>query len=472
MIKTESLRPKALLVSVKTPKVSIEEAEESLAELERLATTLGFDVVAKEIQSRPNTLAGLVVGEGKLKELAGYTGGPGYVKQASFAKKTKAGPGSKEEDQEDESESDFEEDFDEKFPSDEYMRDDDLSDLEEKPQVEAVMFDCDLSPSQMRNLENALAVEVLDRSGVIIEIFSRHARTRTAKLQVEIARLNYLAPRLREKGGPSERQAGQGSGESSLELDRRNIRDRVTELKDELAKVQREQESRRSVRSDQLCVALVGYTNAGKSSTMRALTGSEVLVQDKLFATLDTTVRALHPETHPRILVTDTVGFIKKLPHDLVASFHSTLDEALNASLLLYVVDASDPTFESQLETTQEVLGEVGVEDTPKFIVLNKDDNLNDVQRARLKRDYPDAELISSRNPDDIKRLRERIITVFEKDMVEEDVFAPYSMKGIVGEIRSSMRVVGERYQGDGVIFRVRARLEDLNRLKKKFHIE
>ncbi len=467
VIKTKENRPKALLVSIKTPKVSTEEAIASVAELERLATTLGFDVVAREMQNRPNALGALVVGEGKLKALAKYTGGPGYVKQASFAKKKKAGPGSIEEDDDD-----LEEDSEEEVSLEDSVDEDISLVSEEKPQVEAVLFDCDLSPSQMRNLETALGVEVLDRSGVIIEIFSRHARTRTAKLQVEIARLNYLAPRLREKGGPSERQAGQGAGESSLELDRRNIRDRVTELKDELSKVQKEQESRRSVRSDQLCVALVGYTNAGKSSTMRALTGSQVLVEDKLFATLDTTVRALHPETHPRILITDTVGFIKKLPHDLVASFHSTLDEALNASLLLYVVDASDATFASQLETTQKVLAEVGVEDTPKFIVLNKDDCLNDPQRAELKRDYPDAELISSRSASDVKRLRERIISVFEKNMVEEDVFAPYALKGIVGEIRSSMRVISESFNNDGVVFRVRARSEDLNRLKKKFKIK
>jgi len=446
---TQPEKLKALLVSVRTPDVSEVEAEESLFELERLVTTLGFDVVAKESQNRPSTRGATVVGEGKLKDLAQYTGGKGSIERAAFAKKTKAALRQEEEAEE------------------EQVQEPDSSEITIDAGV--VVFDCDLTPSQLRNLESALGVEVLDRSGVIIEIFSRHAKTRTARLQVEIARLNYLAPRLRETGGRSERQAGQGAGESSLELDRRNIRDRVTELKAELAHVQKEQQSRRSMRADQLVVALVGYTNAGKSSTMRALTGSQVLVEDKLFATLDTTVRAIHPETHPRVLVSDTVGFIKKLPHDLVASFRSTLDEALNASLLLYVVDASDATFMSQLKVTREVLSEVGVEDTPSFVVLNKADRLKPEERKQLAREFPMAIVISSRDPADIKLLREKIMRVFEKEMVEEDIFAAYTMAGIVGEIRSSMRVVKEDFENEGVRLRVRARPADLQRLKKKF---
>ena len=449
MKSTQPEKLKALLVSVRTPDVSEVEAEESLFELERLVTTLGFDVVAKESQNRPSTRGATVVGEGKLKDLAQYTGGKGSIERAAFAKKTKAALRQEEEAEE------------------EQVQEPDSSEITIDAGV--VVFDCDLTPSQLRNLESALGVEVLDRSGVIIEIFSRHAKTRTARLQVEIARLNYLAPRLRETGGRSERQAGQGAGESSLELDRRNIRDRVTELKAELAHVQKEQQSRRSMRADQLVVALVGYTNAGKSSTMRALTGSQVLVEDKLFATLDTTVRAIHPETHPRVLVPDTVGFIKKLPHDLVASFRSTLDEALNASLLLYVVDASDATFMSQLKVTREVLSEVGVEDTPSFVVLNKADRLKPEERKQLAREFPMAIVISSRDPADIKLLREKIMRVFEKEMVEEDIFAAYTMAGIVGEIRSSMRVVKEDFENEGVRLRVRARPADLQRLKKKF---
>ena len=225
---------------------------------------------------------------------------------------------------------------------------------------------------------------MLDRTGVIVEIFHRHANTREAKLQVEMARLKYVAPRLRESAGGGGRQQGPGAGESTLDLDRRKIRDRLSELKDQLEAVQRDGDQRRASRRDQLRVALVGYTNAGKSSLMRALTGSEVLVEDKLFATLDTTVRTLQPETRPRILVSDTVGFIKQLPHDLVASFRSTLAEALEASLLLFVVDASDPTYEAQLEVSRSVLRDIGADAVPSRLILNKMDRVDSAARAAL----------------------------------------------------------------------------------------
>ena len=201
--------------------------------------------------------------------------------------------------------------------------------------LQLIAVDHEISPSQLRNLERATGITVLDRTGVIIEIFHRHAHSREARMQVEIARLRYESPRVRESPRGKERQAGRGSGEAGLELDRRKIRDRIAELKEQLEALQKEYSVRRAQRREARRVALVGYTNAGKSSLMRALTGSDVYVENKLFATLDTTVRALTPEVEPRILISDTVGFIKKLPHDLVASFKSTLDEASEASLLL-----------------------------------------------------------------------------------------------------------------------------------------
>jgi len=434
---------KVLLVSIRTPKVTDAEAEESLAELKRLVTTLGYHVIGTQSQRQPSTAGVTVVGEGKLRELARFTGGKGVVER--FGKQA-------EENDEEES-----------------SPEPDATGARLAPQELAtvVVFDCDLTPSQMRNVENALGAEVLDRTGVIIEIFSRHAKTRAAKLQVEIARLNYLSPRLRELGGAKERQSGRGSGESALELDRRKVRDRLAELKRELESVQEEQGSRRAQRAEQMCVVLVGYTNAGKSSAMRALTGSEVLVEDKLFATLDTTVRAMQPETQPRILVSDTVGFIKKLPHDLVASFRSTLDEARNASLLLYVVDASDPTFRAQLEVVNEVLGEVGVENTPHLLLLNKSNRLSEEQQHALLAEFPDAMLMSTRRPDDIRALRERIMQFAEQGMVEEEIFVPYTAKGVVGEVHAKMRIVHESYEAEGVRLRVRSNAADLDRLKK-----
>src|SRR5205085_6585696 len=210
-------------------------------------------------------------------------------------------------------------------------------------------------------------------------------------------------------------------GESHGELDRRKIRDRIAELQKELdaMKLERKtQRARRQERQGLARVALVGYTNAGKSSLMRALTGSEVLVADKLFATLDTTVRALYPPTHPRVLVSDTVGFIRKLPHDLVASFRSTLDEALEASLLLFVVDASDPAHESQLEVSRSVLKEIGADVIPSRLVLNKIDRVPEADRAALHAKHPDAIFVSAKSPQDVAMLRETIIAFFEAAMV------------------------------------------------------
>ena len=428
---------KALLVSIRTPDITDAEAEESLAELVRLVTTLGFKVVATRSQRQSGTGGVTVVGSGKLQELARLT-----RKKANLSHIDQ-------------------EDIDS-------GNDQNVSINPPAELADVVIFDCDLTPSQMRNLENALGVEVLDRTGVIIEIFSRHARTRAARLQVEIARLNYLTPRLRDsRGGNKERHMGRGAGENALELDRRRVRDRLAELRQELEVVQREMGGRRSSRASQFCVALVGYTNAGKSSTMRALTGSEVLVQDKLFATLDTTVRAMHPETQPRILISDTVGFVKKLPHDLVASFRSTLDEAHDASLLLYVVDASDPGFRSQLAIVNEVLEDIGVEDTPKLLLLNKSDRLNDEQKKNLLQEFPEAILFSTRNPEDIHILHQRIVSFAEQDMVEEEIRVPYTVKGVIGEIRATMRVIKEDYDPDVMRLHVRARLVDLEKIRK-----
>ncbi len=278
-----------------------------------------------------------------------------------------------------------------------------------------------------------------------------------------------MAPRLREAGGGGDRQrggiGGKGAGESGLELDKRKIRDRIAELREELELIQKEQDVRREHRKEQQRVAFVGYTNAGKSSLMRGLTGSEVLVADKLFATLDTTVRALHPETKPRILVSDTVGFIKKLPHDLVASFRSTLDEAREASLLLFVADASDPTFRSQLDVTRSTLGEIGAGGVPSKLLLNKIDRVGGHEREALAREFPGAILLSAKDPGDIAALRQTIVDFFESLMVEGEIYVPYSKQGRVSEIFESARVLSEEYDEGGQKMRVLAPKATLARL-------
>jgi len=214
-------------------------------------------------------------------------------------------------------------------------------------------------------------------------------------------------------------------------------------------------------------VALVGYTNAGKSSLMRALTGSEVLVADKLFATLDTTVRVMQPETQPRILISDTVGFIKKLPHDLVASFRSTLDEALAASLLLFVVDASDPTFRSQMEVTRAVLDEIGATDIPSRLILNKSDQLTEESKTALRNEFPDAVLLSTRNPTDVRRMHGLILEFFETDMVDQDLVVPYEKTSLIANVRQDARVLQESYDELGITLKVRAHPDTLDRIKR-----
>lgn len=452
----------AILVGIQLPNVTPEELQSSLAELTRLVTTLGYRVVGQVTQKRDSDRAANLMGDGKLAELARWTGGTGVVASTVEVKKNKAALRREAEEAE----------LAEANAVPDPEGGEDAAPSTPTEQAKLVIVDHDLSPSQLRNLESATGTQVLDRTGVIIEIFSRHARTKAARLQVEIARLTYMAPRLRETGGGADRQGGgiggKGSGETSLELDRRRIRDRIKELKDELGSIGNEHDQRRARRERELTIALVGYTNAGKSSLMRALTGSEVLVADKLFATLDTTIRPLHPESRPKVLVSDTVGFIKKLPHDLVASFKSTLDEALHASLLLYVVDGSDPSFRSQLEVTRSVLGEVGATEVPSLLVLNKSDRFSAEYAESLRAEFPDAIMISTRNPDDVRRMREKILSYFEDDMVDEDIFIGYTVQGIIGEIRAQFRVLGETYDGGGVTLKVRAKPEALARLRKK----
>jgi GTP-binding protein HflX len=302
MIQEPNEKPKrAVIAAVQLPNVSDVELEASLTELRQLAKTLGFEVVGKFTQKRTSFDASAYLGVGKRKEIRRFALNEAEELSGEAAQATEP----------------------------------------EDRRADLILVDHEITPSQARILEDETGCEVMDRAMVILEIFHRHARSRAARAQVEIARLAYMAPRLREKAkiaGPQGRQrsgtGGRGGGEKQMELDRRKIRDRIAELQreiDAMALERKTQSARRQGRQGLARVALVGYTNAGKSTLMRALTGNEALVADKLFATLDTTVRALQPETVPRILITDTVGFIKNLPHGLVASFKSTLDETLEA---------------------------------------------------------------------------------------------------------------------------------------------
>src|SRR6185295_5616526 len=415
---------RAVIAAVQVPSVTDLEFNASLAELRQLAKTLGFEVADTFTQKRASIDKAAYLGTGKVQELKAL--------------------------------------------------------LEEKS-ADLILIDHEVSPSQAFNLEKEAGGAVMDRTMVILEIFHRHASSRIARAQVEIARLGYMAPRLREaakQAGPKDRArsgtGGRSGGESHGELDRRKIRDRMSELQKELDSMtagRQTQRARRTERQSLARVALVGYTNAGKSTLMRALTGSQVLVANKLFATLDTTVRALHPETVPRVLVSDTVGFIKNLPHGLVASFKSTLDEALEASLLAHVVDASDPGFERQLAVTDEVLDEIGAKEVPRLLVFNKIDRAGDEGelRAALLAKHPGCIVMSARREGDIARLREAIAAFFQRDLVEAELFLPWASQNLRGEIFSTCKVLEERADGEGAFLRVRGAPADVKRLRERF---
>jgi GTP-binding protein HflX len=415
MLEQEFRPGRAVLLAVQLPDVDDAELADSITELGRLAKTLGVEVVAKMTQRRDRFDPGAYVGSGKREE---------------------------------------------------------LKRLVEGGTADTILVDHEITPSQARNLEKETGAVVLDRTAVILEIFQRHAKSRAARAQVEIVRLEYMAPRLRETGQKHDRQrggiGGKGAGESHLELDRRKIRDRIAELHAELAQIEKDRRVQRDRRRDLCRVALVGYTNAGKSTLMRALTGSEVYVADKLFATLDTTVRALSPETKPRILISDTVGFIKKLPHGLVESFKSTLDEALEASLLAHVVDVSDPAHERQLEVTEAVLAEIGASDVPRLLVMNKIDRVADPEavEAQVRERRPDAVVLSAKRPADVARLRERLVAFFARDLVEAELRLGYDRQHLRGEIYEACEVLSEAYDETGVLFRARAHPNVIARLR------
>src|SRR5918992_1397049 len=418
---------RAIVAAVQLPSVSELEFDASLTELRQLAKTLGFEVVGRFTQKRAGFDAAAYFGSGKREELRA---------------------------------------------------------LVENERADLVLIDHEISPSQTFTLAKELGCEVMDRTMVILEIFHRHARSRAARAQVEIARLGYMAPRLREaakQAGPKDRArsgtGGRSGGESHGELDRRKIRDRMAELQQDLDAMvleRKTQRARRQERQGLARVALVGYTNAGKSTLMRALTGTEALVADKLFATLDTTVRALHPETVPRVLVSDTVGFIKNLPHGLVASFKSTLDEALEASLLAHVVDASDPGFERQLAVTEEVLDEIGARDVPRLLVFNKIDRAGDAAaqqglEASLRARYPGCIVMSARRAPDVARLSDTIRAFFERNLLEAELFLPWAAQSLRGEIFAKCKGLEERADAEGAFLRVRGDPEDVKGLCERF---
>ncbi|NBX75577.1 MAG: GTPase HflX [Proteobacteria bacterium] len=393
-----------LSVGVQFRDDTLDEVESSLSELDRLIQTLGGKVVETIIQRRIKPDPSLFIGKGKAEEIALL--------------------------------------------------------IKEK-ECDLVAFDQELTGTQQRNLEKILNCRVIDRTGIILDIFSKHARTKEAKNQVELAMLEYLSTHLTRKWTHLERQRGgiglKGVGEKQIELDRRMIRSRISKLKAEIAHQAQDRSIQRRHRDKFLRVAIVGYTNAGKSTLMNNLTHSNVYVDDRLFATLDSTVRIIDPKTRPPILLSDTVGFIDKLPHGLVASFRSTLQEVLEADVLLHVVDMSSPYFLEQMEVTKNVLEEIGAGTKPTFLVFNKADLVKEIFLPKiLERKYIDCVSVSAFRPADMRRLRESIFGYFERDMMDLELTVPYSDTWLQSQIHEFSKVIKKDYLEEGAHFHIR----------------
>ncbi|MDZ7374023.1 MAG: GTPase HflX [candidate division KSB1 bacterium] len=380
---TPTIREKAVLVGVVEPGQSRWEAEEYLEELAMLADTAGADVVGKVFQDGGRLNPAYLIGRGKVEELVRVV---------------------------------------------------------QEQQANLVIFDHDLTPVQVKNLEKSCGVKILDRSGLILDIFARRARTKEAKTQVELAQLKYLLPRLTRQWTHLSRQYGgigtRGPGETQLEVDRRMIRRRIAVLDRELDQIRQQRQVRRRHRSDIFKAALVGYTNVGKSSLLNALTDSQVFVEDRLFATLDATVRAMRADKGLRVLLIDTVGFIRKLPHHLVASFMSTLEEAAEADLLLHVVDVSHPQFPMQIETVNEVLKQLELHTKPMVYVFNKIDAVQEKGIfASLREQYRPAVFVSATRGMFLQDLRNVILEYARRQFIEITVCLPAERSAVLSLI-------------------------------------
>jgi len=386
---------------------SLGDTERSLEELRRLAETAGAEVLDATLQRRPRPDASTFVGKGKALELADTVKALG---------------------------------------------------------ADTVIMDEELSPGQLRRLEELLDAKVIDRTAVILDIFAQHATSREGKAQVELAQLNYLLPRLRGWGENLNRQAGgigtrRGPGETKMEVDRRRIRRRITKLHRELAEMARTREVKRRgrERAGVPAAALAGYTNAGKSTLLNRLSGAGVLVEDRLFSTLDPTTRRLELPDGRSATLTDTVGFIAKLPHDLVEAFKSTLEEVGRADLVVHMVDASQPDPAGQIDAVRKVLAEVGAADVPELLVLNKVDLVDDLSRARLARQYPGAPQISAVTGEEIDRLLLDIAARLPHPDVCLSALLPFQRGDLLDRAYREGEVLEVEHLGEGTRVVVRA---------------
>ena len=350
---------------------------------------------------------------------------------------------------------------------------DELAQLVEFHAADVVIFDNDLSPAQVRNLEQTLKVKVLDRTELILDIFATHAQTYESRLAVELAQLEYSLPRLKRMWTHLSRlKMGvgmRGPGEKQLEVDRRLVEKRIHELKAELKKIEERKERTVEGRRDRMTVSLVGYTNAGKSTLMNALTGSEVLAQDKLFATLDTRTRRWHLPSWGPVLLSDTVGFIRDLPHRLIASFKATLEETRQADLLLHVADASSPSVGDQISAVYGVLQELGIDEKDTLLVLNKIDAVDNIAHLDgvLNR-YPSAVPISAKNGEGFENLAKVVSAALSRSFRDVDIEMDVSNGRLLAYLAAHGEVVTTRYSEDSVVVHCRIPQKYLGRIESE----
>jgi GTP-binding protein HflX len=417
LLKTETGRERetAIIVGIIRPDQDRDQVNDYLDELELLADTAGADVVERVVQERRRLDAAYMLGRGKAEELATMV---------------------------------------------KYL------------DADLVIFDDDLSPAQVKNIETLCKNKVLDRSGLILDIFAKNARTREARTQVELAQLNYLLPRLTRQWTHLSRQVGgigvRGPGETQLEVDRRLVRKRIGLLEKELEKIGKQRDNRRKNRDDVFKAALVGYTNVGKSTLLNALTDANVLVEDRLFATLDSTIRAIELSDHRRVLLIDTVGFIRKLPHHLVASFKSTLEEAADADLLLHMIDVTHPAFREQMLAVDAVLKDLKIETKPVLKVFNKIDKLEDrTLLAELKASEQPCIFISAGRGIFLNEVQEKIREFAEAQIQNMTVKLPIQASKAVSMLHELGEILNIEYEDSHAIIDLRTKTENMHRIER-----